>query len=88
MNKTMLVYKQNLAVSEKHLSMAQVAAQETKKSLEEFQKRQDGNVKQIYELQSTIKAQRAEIEAMENEMKETDNMRQTIISLMQTKRKK
>lgn len=48
----------------------------------------DANMKTIFDLQSSIKEKTAQIEAMEGELKETENLRHTIISLVQTKRKK
>lgn len=48
----------------------------------------DANMKTIFDLQNTIKEKSAQIEALESDLKETENLRHTIISLVQSKRKK
>lgn len=48
----------------------------------------DANMKTIFDLQNTIKEKTAQIEALESDLKETENLRHTIISLVQSKRKK
>lgn len=48
----------------------------------------DTNMKTIFDLQNSIKEKIAQIEALEGELKETENLRHTIISLVQSKRKK
>lgn len=48
----------------------------------------DANMKTIFDLQSSIKEKTAHIETLESELKETENLRHTIISLVQSKRKK
>lgn len=48
----------------------------------------EANMKTIFDLQNTVKEKTAQIESLENELKETENLRHTIISLVQPKRKK
>lgn len=48
----------------------------------------DANMKTIFDLQNSIKEKNTQIDAMESELKETENLRHTIISLVQSKRKK
>lgn len=45
-------------------------------------------MKTIFDLQNTVKEKTVQIETLENELKETENLRHTIISLVQPKRKK
>lgn len=48
----------------------------------------DTNKKTIFDLQNAIKEKTAQIDILENDLKETEHLRNTIISLVQPKRKK
>lgn len=45
-------------------------------------------MKKVFDLQNVVKEKSAQIDAMESELKESESLRSTIISLMSNKRKK